>query len=282
MLLALLAGCDRASGPRAPDPVADALLIAAGDIALCGSPADESTAELVQRLPGTVATLGDNAYPDGSARDYQQCYEPSWGRFRDRTRPSPGNHEYHTPGATGYFAYFGAAAGPAGDGYYSYDLGAWHIVSLNSNLGSIDAARQEAWLAADLRANPAPCTLAYFHHPRFSSGHHGDHPSLRPIWQILHQNGVDLVLSGHDHNYERFAPQDAQGVADPARGIRQFVVGTGGAALRAMRTPRPNSELRLNERYGALRLTLGASGYGWQFLAAPDGAVLDAGEGRCH
>jgi len=209
------------------------VLIAAGDIADCDSTGDEATAELVDQIPGTIATLGDNVYPVGHAKRFAECYDSSWGQFKARTRPAVGNHEYETRAAAGYFQYFGSAAGNPATGYYSYDLGNWHMVVLNSNCEKIIGgcqvgSPQEQWLRADLSAHPATCTLAYWHHPRFSSGQHGNAVEMQPIWQALYAAGVDVVLNGHDHNYERFAPQDATGRADPERGIREFVVGTGG------------------------------------------------------
>jgi len=190
------------------------------------------TAALLDNIPGTVFTAGDNAYPNGSSSDYSQCYNPSWGRHKARTRPSPGNHDHNTSGAAGYFGYFGAQAGPSGLGYYSYDLGAWHIISLDSNIDMSAGSAQETWLRADLAASTKRCAIAYWHHPRFSSGtNHGSEPATQPLWQALYDFGAEIVISGHDHEYERFAPQTPNGSADPARGIREFVVGTGGAGL---------------------------------------------------
>ncbi len=235
--LAVIAlGCSDTTGsdtplPTPPDRSAP-VLVAAGDIASCSSSGDEATAALLDQLPGTVATLGDNAYPDGAASDFADCYDPTWGRHKARTRPSPGNHDYHTPGASGYYAYFGESAGPSGQGYYSYDVGDWHIVSLNSNEDMTAGSAQEQWLRADLAASAKLCTLAYWHHPRFSSGTLlGGYSATEPLWQALYDHDADVVLAGHEHNYERFAPQTPAGVADPARGIRAFVVGTGGDDL---------------------------------------------------
>jgi acid phosphatase type 7 len=268
----------RTPGPGRPD---EAVLVGAGDIAVCESPGDELTALLLDRIPGTVFAAGDTAYPAGSRADFSNCYGPSWGRHKARTRPSVGNHEYETPGAAGYFAYFGDRAGPSGLGYYSYDLADWHIVVINSMLEHIDPIAQEAWLASDLAAHPARCTLAYWHHPRFSSGRHGNHPHMQRIWEILYEHGADVVISGHDHMYERFAPQTPDGVADPERGIRQFVAGTGGAGLYEFRAPAPNSEARSNAAFGVLKLTLKPDGYTWEFIAVP-GVTLDSGHDDCH
>ncbi len=217
------------AGPAAAAPE---VLLAAGDIAGCTSSGDEATAAILDREPGVVAVLGDTAYPDGTVENFSQCYEPSWGRHRARTRPAVGNHEYRQPGAWPYFAYFGTAAGNPNEGWYSYDLGAWHVVVLNSNCGFVGGCApgspQDAWLRADLAANPAGCTLAYFHHARFSSGRSPQVEGVEPLWAALFENGVDLVLSGHDHIYERHVPQTPAGDPNAAYGIRSFVVGTGG------------------------------------------------------
>jgi 3',5'-cyclic AMP phosphodiesterase CpdA len=193
-----------------------------------------------------------------------------------------GNHEYYTDGAEGYFGYFGSAAGARGRGYYSFDEGPWHVVVLNSNFLGVNDAAQEAWLADDLRAHAQRCTLAYFHHPRFSSGEHGNSLEVWPIWDILYANNVDVVLSAHDHHYERFAPQTPAGEHDPERGIREFVVGTGGAELRGFASDEPNSEFRLKGTFGVIRLSLKTESYRWEFLAAPAGNAVDSGEGQCH
>jgi hypothetical protein len=264
------------------------VVVAAGDIATCNSKGDEATARLVGDIKGTVLTLGDEAYPDGSAEDFEECYDPSWGRFKDHTKPTPGNHEYHTEGAEGYFGYFGKAAGDPGEGYYSYDLGAWHLIALNSNCefvgGGCDASSpQVRWLKADLTKNSKSCTLAYFHHPLFTSGKYrpGDH-EVKPLWKALYQANADVVLSAHDHNYQRFAPQDPSGKADPGRGIREFVVGTGGADHYPILDPLPNSEVHNDDTYGVLKLTLRPKGYEWRFLPAGGGEFTDSGENQCH
>ena len=205
--------------PPPPPPPGSVVLVGAGDIADCSSSGDEATALLLDNIAGTVFTAGDNAYSNGSATDYSQCYDPTWGRQKARTRPAPGNHEYNTSGAAPYYAYFGATAGPAGLGYYSYDLGAWHLISLNSNIAMSAGSAQEQWLRADLAANTKQCVLAYWHHPRFSSGSHGSSTAPQPLWQALYDYNADLVISGHDHNYQRFAPQTPTGAADPAARI---------------------------------------------------------------
>ena len=264
-----------------------AVLLAAGDIASCDSRGDEATARLLDRLDGRVATLGDNAYRAGSPAEFRRCYDPTWGRHKERTRPALGNHEYNTPDAAGYFDYFGARAGPAGKGYYSYDLGAWHIVVLNSNCAEVGGCEagsaQETWLRADLEANPRPCTLAYWHHPLFSSGvDHGGTTSVWPLWQALDDHGADVVLSGHEHNYERFAPQDPDGNLDLTGGIRQFVVGTGGASSYEFGAAVANSEVRQSGTFGALKLTLRPTSYDWAFVPAAGGEFSDAGHDECH
>ena len=250
---------------------APATLVAAGDIASCNSKGDEATAALVAGIPGTVAVLGDAVYERGTTAEFRDCY--SWRRFRARTRAALGNHEYNTPGAAPARAYFRLPP----RGYYSYELGAWHVVVLNSNCrpagGCGPGSPQQRWLEADLAASEAACTLAYWHHPRFSSGLHGSDPTMATLWLTLARGGADVVLAGHDHHYERFAPHD---------GIRSFVVGTGGRSiypvLRRLRSPRSVS---LALRYGILRLTLRTSSYGWRFVGLPGSAVGDTGSGRC-
>jgi hypothetical protein len=270
--------------PPSPSPSTLAVLVGAGDIASCSSTGDEATAALLDSIAGTVFTAGDNAYPDGTTANYTDCYGPSWGRqtIKDRTKPSPGNHDYHTLDAVGYFGFFGAAAGDATLGYYSYDLGDWHIISLNSSIDVSSTSVQVAWLNIDLATHPAVCTLAYWHHPRFSSGAvHGSSTTTKALWQALYDAGADVVVSAHDHVYERFAPQTPTGAADPARGIREFVVGTGGGSLYSFATPEPNSEVRYNSSPGVLKLELSATSYRWSFIAT-DGTVQDSGTGNCH
>jgi hypothetical protein len=256
------------------------LFVGAGDIALCENGGDpEATARLLDRIEGTVFTLGDNAYQSGTAEDFRRCYDRTWGRHKSRTRPVPGNHEYESPGATPYFDYFGANAGPHGLGYYSFELGNWHAIAINSHIPVSAGSGQGAWLRADLAANATRCTIVYWHLPRFSSGKHGDHPQMGDFWSVLYEAGADVVLSAHDHTYERFAPQDPQGVPDPRRGIRQFVVGTGGANVYPFVTVRPNSEVRLSV-LGVLKLTLRAEDYDWDFIAVSGPG--DTGTGVCH
>jgi hypothetical protein len=280
-------GASSITVPVPPPPPGSEVLIGAGDIAVCGSTNDDATSNILVSTSGTVFTLGDNAYPNGSASDYANCYDGSWGRVKSRTMPTPGNHEYQTAGAAGYFGYFGSAAGDPSKGYYSYDLGAWHIVVLNSNsacttIGCSATSAQVQWLKADLAANTKSCTLAYWHHPRFNSGvEHGNLTAVGPFWDALYAAGAEVVLNGHEHLYERFAPQTPNAVADP-NGIRQFTVGTGGAALYSFSsTLQPNSERRNNTSFGVLKLTLKSGGYDWQFIPAT-GSFTDSGSGTCH
>ena len=233
-----------------------------------------------------VLALGDIQYENGAFSKFGASYDPSWGRVKGITRPAPGNHEYRTSGAAGYYQYFGAAAGDPAKGYYSFDLGGWHLIALNSNCSAVGGcgagSAQEQWLRADLDAHAsASCTLAYWHHPRFSSGEHGSDSAYQPFWQALYDANADLVLVGHDHDYERFAPQTPSGALDLARGIRQFVSGSGGKSVRTFPTVRPNSEVRDVSSLGVLELTLGATEYSWRFRPAV-GSFTDAGTGSCH
>ena len=279
------AGGNTASSPTpTPEPV---VLVGAGDIAACESGGDEATAALLDGIAGTVFTAGDNVYQDATASEFANCYDPSWGRHKGRTRPAPGNHEYYQGAkANPYFDYFGAAAGERGKGYYSYDLGAWHIVVLNSNCAQVggcsSGSPQEQWLRADLAAHPTACTLAYWHHPLFSSGHHGGMSDMVPLWQALYEAGAELIINGHDHLYERFAPQDPRGVADPEYGIRQFTAGMGGKSLYPFKTLKANSEMRNNDTYGVLKLTLHATSYDWEFVPEAGKTFTDRGSGSCH
>ncbi len=266
----------------------DPVLVGAGDIADCGESAqDEETAQLLDALPNaTVFTLGDNAYNIGTASEFANCYEPTWGRHKARTRPSPGNHDYGTPGAAGYFGYFGAAAGDPGKGYYSYDVGDWHVIVLNTNcfpVGGCDPGDpQEQWLRNDLAANPTDCTLAYFHHPLFTSRTDSQDPASETFWQVLYQHGADLIVTGHAHVYERFAPQTPTGALDLSYGIRQITAGTGGYSLYSFETVAPNSQVRLNDAHGVLKLTLHPTSYDWQFLPVAGRTSTDAGTTACH
>ena len=270
--------------PLAPPPPGSVVFVGAGDIAVCGDDHDEATAKLLDSIAGTVFTVGDNAYGDGTRSEFSRCYAPSWGRHKARTRPVAGNHDYETSGAAGYFGYFGAAAGDPTKGYYSYDLGAWHVVALNSNVSMRAGSPQELWLKADLAASTKRCTVALWHHPRFSSGtEHGSDARSQTVWNDLYNAGAELILVAHEHNYERFAPQTATGVADSARGVRQIVVGTGGNEdLYPFGTPLPNSEVRNNDTYGVLKLTLSDGSYMWEFIPVAGKTFTDSGTGTCH
>ncbi len=293
MLMGIAIVAQVAMGPTA-------VLVGAGDIGRCGSSGARSTAILVDsvlradRSPSiseVAITLGDNAYPGGSATDFARCFAPSWGDsalvIMQHIRPAPGNHDFLLDTAT-YYRYFGARAGEPSKGYYSYDAGSWHVIVLNSAIivGSHfpDAARsaQEQWLRQDLAASHHLCTLVYWHHPRFSSGWHGSDPRIAPVWRILYDARVDLVLNGHDHDYERFLPQTPDATADSAQGITEIVVGTGGGELRGFRiSPAPNSAFRLMGTFGVLKLTLGAGEYRHAFIDASH-KVWDSGGGKCH
>lgn len=257
------------------------MLVGAGDIGECGpGTGSELTARLLDRTDGTVFTAGDNAYPRGTAQDFRNCYEPSWGRHKARTRPSPGNHDYETPGAAAYFSYFGANAGPAGLGYYTFTAGNWTIYSLNSNVPIDRNSAQMQWLQAELSGAGVGCSAAILHHSPYSSGPHGEHPFLRDLWRTLYAARVDVLIAAHDHLYERFAAMDGDGRPDPSRGVRLFIAGTGGARLVPSVRVAPNSETRLSD-FGVLRLTLRQSGYQWDFIQA-GGNIFDTGVDTCR
>ena len=263
----------------------DPVLVGAGDIATCDRSGDTKTANLIADIAGTVFTAGDNVYPSGALGDFEDCYDPTWGAFRDRTQPSAGNHDYETVDALGYFAYFGSAAGDPGEGYYAYDLGAWRIYVLNSNCAPVGGcgagSPQRKWLKADLVANPETCILAYWHHPRFSSGWHGNSPKVKGFWTALYAAGADVVINGHDHDYERFAKQRPSGEAS-SDGIREFVVGTGGAERRPFANIKPNSQVRNATTFGVLKLTLHAASYDFEFVPEAGKTFTDSRIGvRC-
>jgi len=277
----------RAHLAASPAPDQTAILAGAGDIADCNDVSGaEATAKLLEQIPGTVMAVGDLAYPDGTKENFS-CYDKTWGRVKSRTRPAAGNHEFHSKLAAFYFEYFGLAAGDPKDGYYSYDLGSWHIIVLNSEckeVGGCDAgSRQEKWLRTDLAAHPVACTLAYWHKPLFSSGGaHGNDPEILPLWQALYDANADLVINGHDHDYERFAPQTPDAAPDPKRGIREFVAGTGGKNHRPFGPTKPNSEIRNADAFGVLKLTLKSGAYDWQFIPEAGKSFTDSGSGTCH
>jgi hypothetical protein len=261
-----------ASGSPPPEPE---VLLAVGDIGSCEGRADEAVARLASRMPGSIALLGDIAYERGTADEYAQCFDRVWGPMRSRLRPTPGNHDYLTRDAAGYFSYFGSAAGRAGQGWYSYELGAWHVVVLNSNclvVGCGPGSPQVRWLRDDLAANPSACLLAYWHAPRWSSGRHGSTDTVDLFWSEVSAAGADVVLNGHDHTYERLTVD----------GVREFVVGTGGRSLYPFeRGPLPETEVRNDAAYGLLWLSLGEDSYDWQYLALGRSGFNDAGSGSC-
>jgi 3',5'-cyclic AMP phosphodiesterase CpdA len=303
MLLAVLAACAPAAR-TAPAPgtgapargttgAAASTLVAAGDVA-CGPGIEETdrecrqeaTAQLVEGLrPDAVLVLGDTTYESVTAEALKN-YDASWGRFLDRTHAVVGNHEYYGDGPEAYWDYFGDRAGERGAGWYSFDAGSWHVVVLNSECEEVDCGPdgdQGTWLADDLAASSARCTLAAFHRPRFSSGdEYGDDESVSPLWQALQDAGVDVVLNGHEHSYERFAPQRDSGRATAEEGMAEFVVGTGGRDLRGFGEPKPNSEVRWDGSFGVLALTLRADGYDWRFHGTPGTPDVDSGTTRCR
>lgn len=285
----LTAGCGGDSGtPSSPTPTSpvqpfvERILVGAGDIAQCGIPGAEQTAKLLDRIDGTVFTAGDNAYFQGTLQQFRECYGPTWGRHKGRTRPAPGNHEYETAGAAGYFEYFGEAAAPSAPGYYSFSLGAWRIFSLNSNIDIGAGSAQVAWLRRELTSDNARCQLVIVHHPLFSSGPNGGYARMADLWRVLYDNDVDVVVSGDDHLYERFARQDPDGRPDAVRGIRAFVVGSGGAELYKFASIKRNSEVRGEGTWGVIRFALRGSEFSWEFVPVDGGAFRDAGTEACH
>ena len=261
----------------APTSSGSVVLVGAGDIANCSRTQDEQTAQLLDNIPGTVFTSGDNAYVDGTYTQYLNCYDPTWGRHKSRTKPSPGNHDYLTSGAAGYFQYFNNTPS-----YYAYDLGAWRIYSLNSEIDVSISSPQVAWLSNDLAANPRQCVAAYWHRPRWSSGsNHGDNMGIQAIWQLLYDAGAELVINGHEHHYERFAEMNGSG-ASVSQGLREIVAGTGGATLYPFGSPKAASQVRNNTAYGVLKLTLHSNSYDWQFVPAGSATFTDSGSSNCH
>jgi len=281
----------KSAQPAEPKPY---IFVGAGDIASCKViEGAEETAKLIEQIPGEVFAAGDLAYENGTAEEFANCYDKTWGKFKNRTHPVPGNHEFNRSKlGSAYFDYWGAQAGPRGKGYYSFDLGVWHIIALNTNCAALgpdgcDAdSAEEIWLKQDLAAHPGSCIIALGHHALYSSGvfkNHALHPELRPFWQDLYEAHADLMLVGHEHSYERFAPQDPHGNADPKNGIRQIVVGTGGRSHDPLGFPIPNSETRNADSFGVLKLTLWPGRYSWEFIPV-DAAhgFRDSGEGVCH
>jgi hypothetical protein len=268
-------------GGNTPNPpvATSAVILAAGDVGECGFGAHETSA-LLDRLSGIILALGDLAYMQGTAANYRDCYDPAWGRHLERTRPVPGNHEYETAGASSFYDYFGGLAGPRGQGYYAFSAGPWRIIALNSEVPAGPGSAQAMWLRTELETNRTACTLAYWHRPLFTSGPNGAPRDSTPrdLWGTLSEFGVEVVLNGHDHMYERFAPQDIDGRPSPS-GIRQFIAGTGGAHSYTPGAPRPNSEVRARV-YGVLMMTLTSNAYQWEFVSTT--AFRDTGSGTCH
>jgi 3',5'-cyclic AMP phosphodiesterase CpdA len=254
-------------------------VIGVGDIGMCGRAEVAQTARLVAGLEGDVLLAGDIAYHQGTAINFRDCFNPSWGQFRERWHPVPGNHEYESPGAAPYFAYFGEAAGD-GAGYYSFTAGDWQILMLNSNIPATRGSNQWEFVRAQLEAQRTPCTMAVWHHPLFTSGPNGPNPNMRDMWALLETGRVEVILNGHDHLYERFARQTSNGTADPVNGIRQFTAGTGGAELYNFVRAAPNSEERIM-KFGVIRFTLRPAQVDWEFLAI-DGTVADRGLDTCR
>ena len=289
-LLVVAAACGGGNSPTEPSPPGggagggpgsgrNAEVIVAGDIGMCGSAGTAATAQLVESLSGTLLLAGDIAYPVGSALDLQQCFDPAWGRLRGRWYASPGNHDYLTPHASAFFDYFGEAAGAGRTGYYALSLGDWQVLMLNSNVPAQRHSEQWEWVRRELDLQRRPCTLAVWHHPLFTSGQNGPNASMRDMFSLLEAGGADVIVNGHDHLYERFAKQTADGRPDD-RGIRQFIAGTGGATLYRFVTTAPNSESRIVQ-FGVLHLALRPTSYRWEFVAA-EGGLADSGTDLCH
>jgi hypothetical protein len=290
MAVAVLVACVTAGLAANPGvgQTATATLVGAGDIASCSQTNDGATARLLGNIPGTVMALGDNVYPNGVAANFRDCYAPTWGIYKSRTKPALGNHEYYnTMAARPYFDYFGARAGAPGKGYYSYDRGSWHVAVLNSNCGKVGGcgtdSPQGRWLRNDLASNPSRCTLAYFHHPLYATGSGTATPQVRPFWHILYNGGAEVILSGHAHRYERYARMTPGG-ARSANGIRQFVVGTGGepGGGEIFYADAPNMQVVKTGVYGVLKLVLRADSYAWKFVPIAGQSFTDSGTTPCH
>jgi hypothetical protein len=280
VLIVMVGRARLASQPQNSDE--SVVLVGAGDIANCDLLGGaRATAALLDEIEGTIFTLGDHAYPRGTARQFKDCYEPTLGRHKARTRPTLGNHDIATLQGRPYFEYFGDNAGPSGRGYYSYNLGAWHIISLNGTAVIDGRSPQAEWLREDLAAHPTDCVLAYWHIPLFSSGPHGGSPEMKEAWKILYEQGADVVVNSHDHLYERFAPLNANGKPDPERGIRLFLVGTGGGGVYKLKKLAPHSEVQDNSTYGVLKFTLSKGRYDWQFIPMAGQKFTDSGSGVC-
>ena len=281
----------QSSGSSKADPVEQTeVLVGAGDVVGCQNPQGAlATAKLIEKIPGTVFVLGDLVYDAVTLEQFQNCYGRAWGRFKARTRPAPGNHEYRGRNAAPYYQYWGGQAGPAGKGYYSYELGAWHVVVLNTNCDAVGGCAagspQDVWLRQDLADHRGSCMVAYGHYALFSSGifrFHAAHPELKRLWEDLYAAHADLVLAGHEHSYERFAPQDPEGRPDPQRGIREIVAGTGGRSHGLLGFAVPNSEKQNSDTFGVLKVTLSPQGYTWEFIPEEGKTFRDSGSDVCH
>ena len=280
------------TGRNAKEPPQPFVLVGAGDIAGCSALAGaEATAKLIEQIPGTVFAAGDLAYERGTAQEFRDCYGTTWGRFKDRTRPTPGNHEYNAGAGKAYFAYWGEQAGTPEKSYYSFDLGKWHVIALNTNCvapgvgGCGVGSPQEKWLKQDLAQHANSCVVAYGHHALYSSGvfrSHAVHPELRDLWRDLYEAHADLVVAGHEHSYERFSPQDPDGNLNQKTGIREIVVGTGGRSHDPLGAALPNSVVRNFETFGVLKLTLWPDRYTWEFIPVNAEGFRDSGEASCH
>ncbi len=295
MALGVLVACVMAALTAVPGlgQTRTATLVGAGDITSCSQSNDSATARLLGNISGTVFTLGDNVYPYGSAANFRDCYGPTWGKYKKRTKPTLGNHEYYdenynsTTFARSYFDYFGARAGARGKGYYSYDRGSWHIVALNSNCDKVGGcgrrSAQGRWLRNDLANNPSRCTLAYFHRPLYSTGTNVAGPQVKAFWRMLHERKADVIVNGHAHRYERFAPMTPSGTRS-ANGIRQIVAGTGGAegGGEISHADAPNLQRVKIDVYGVLKLSLRSDSYEWKFVRAAGKAFTDSGTTNCH
>ena len=288
LLLAGALSCRRGSADRdsvalAMEKDSVAVLVGAGDIADCKSGGAELTAAMLDTIRGTIFIAGDAAYETKkNPQPFISCFDPAWGRHRARIRPALGNHEYVDEAASAYFAYFGERAGPRPGGYYSYELGSWHVIALNTNIPIDSGSAQEVWLRADLSAHAGSCTVAYMHHPRFSSGPHDRRDALIPFWRAFVEYGVSVVIAGHDHIYERFAPLDADGNPDSVGGVRQFVVGTGGAHRYTLKGILPGSEAHSSDTFGLLKLSLLPDRYRWEFIPVEPNGFHDRGESPCR
>ncbi|HEY7189249.1 MAG TPA: metallophosphoesterase [Vicinamibacterales bacterium] len=274
-------GADKLLPGSGPGPIGETtVLLAAGDIGMCGSIGAAQTGEMLGSLSGTILAVGDMAYLHGTADDFTNCYDPVWGPHKARTKPTPGNHEYETAAAQPYFDYFGPLAGPAGLGYYSFKAGDWLVLSINSNIPVGNGTAQIQWIRSELTANTSHCALAFFHHPLYSSGPNGDNARLAGLWQLLYDMGVDVIVNGHEHLYERYGPMTPDGQRNDVKGIRQFIVGTGGAGLYTISRLHPVSEVQVIS-HGLLKLTLSSQGYQWEFLQV-SGVRGDYGQDVCH